>query len=38
MKSCIEGIQVFVERNYYKPNKGLHHYNLDETSRMIYKL
>ena len=38
MKLCIEEIQVFVERNYYKLYQILHHHNLDEASGMIYKL
>ena len=38
MMPCIKEIQVFVERNYYKPDQILCYYNLNEDSRMIYKL
>ena len=35
---CIEEIEVFVERNYYKFYELLRHHDLDKASRMIYKL
>ena len=38
MMPCIEEIQVFVEKNYYKPYQMLSHNNQNEASRMIYKL
>ena len=37
MISCIEEIQVFVEKNYYKHYQILRNHNPNETLRVIYK-
>ena len=35
MVPCIEMIQVFGERNCYKPYQVLRHHNLNEASRIF---
>ena len=32
MLPCIEENQIFVERNYYKSDQTLRHYNLNDIS------
>ena len=38
MMPCIEEIEVFDERNYYKFYQLLRHHDLNESSGMIYAL